>query len=163
MIWKKNKNDFWPIFDVTFYKNCNGLSFYWFLSYVFLKNDNGYFKNCRHCNIQISKWLTIWSRCPLPPFLQGGGYCLQKGGACIFWSFRRGVGWVKTGLDFRGKLISFKLTNKDSIIRKTSWNLAIHYVNTTFDFFGNSLLEKGKYLVIETSYFCVQWSVLCFV
>ena len=32
----------------------------------------------------------------------------------------------------------------------------MHYVNTTFDFFGNSLLEKGKYLVIETSYFCVE-------
>ena len=31
----------------------------------------------------------------------------------------------------------------------------MYYVNTTFDFFGNSLLEKGKYLVIE-SYFCVE-------
>ena len=28
----------------------------------------------------------------------------------------------------------------------------MHYVNTTFDFWGNSLLEKGKYLVIESSY-----------
>ena len=31
----------------------------------------------------------------------------------------------------------------------------MHYVNTTFDFWGNSLLEKGKYLVIE-SYFSVE-------
>ena len=29
----------------------------------------------------------------------------------------------------------------------------MYYVNTTFDFFANSLLEKGKYLVIESSYF----------
>ena len=34
--------------------------------------------------------------------------------------------------------------------------LNMHYVNTTFDFWGNSLLEKGKYLVIESSYFCVE-------
>ena len=34
----------------------------------------------------------------------------------------------------------------------------MHYdhVNTTFDFLGNSLLEKGKYLVIESSCFCVE-------
>ena len=31
----------------------------------------------------------------------------------------------------------------------------MHYVNTTFDFFENSLSEKGKYLAIE-SYFCVE-------
>ena len=30
------------------------------------------------------------------------------------------------------------------------------YVNTTFDFFGNSHLEKGKSLVIESSHFCVE-------
>ena len=29
----------------------------------------------------------------------------------------------------------------------------MHYVNTTFDFLGNSLLEKEKYLVIESSNF----------
>ena len=44
-------------------------------------------------------------------------------------------------------LISFKFVNKDSIIRKTS---------TTFNFGGNSLLEKGNYLVIESSCFCVE-------
>ena len=32
----------------------------------------------------------------------------------------------------------------------------MNYVNTTFDFLGNSLLEKGKYLDIESSYFCVE-------
>ena len=30
----------------------------------------------------------------------------------------------------------------------------MHYVNTAFDFLGNCLLEKGKYVAIE-SYFCV--------
>ena len=30
-------------------------------------------------------------------------------------------------------------------------------LSTTFDFWGNSLLKKkGKYLVIELSYFCVE-------
>ena len=29
----------------------------------------------------------------------------------------------------------------------------MHYVNTTFDFGGDSLLEKGKYLAIIFSYF----------
>ena len=32
----------------------------------------------------------------------------------------------------------------------------MHYVNIAFDFFGNCLLEKGKYVVIESSYFCVE-------
>ena len=32
----------------------------------------------------------------------------------------------------------------------------MHYVNTAFDFWGNSRLEKGKYLVIESSYFYVE-------
>ena len=32
----------------------------------------------------------------------------------------------------------------------------IRYINTTFDFSGNSLLEKEKYLVAETSWFCVE-------
>ena len=32
----------------------------------------------------------------------------------------------------------------------------MHYVNTTFDFGGNSPLEKGKHLVIESSYICVE-------
>ena len=32
----------------------------------------------------------------------------------------------------------------------------MHYVNATFDFWGKYLLEKGKYLVIESSYFCVE-------
>ena len=41
-------------------------------------------------------------------------------------------------------LISFKFANKCSIIRKTSWKFPIHYVNTTFDFFGNSFTEQGK-------------------
>ena len=36
------------------------------------------------------------------------------------------------------------------------------YVNTTFDFLGNSLLEKGKYLVFESSYFCVEKSTMKF-
>ena len=31
----------------------------------------------------------------------------------------------------------------------------MHYVNITFGFVGNSLLEKGKYLVIE-AFFCVE-------
>ena len=30
------------------------------------------------------------------------------------------------------------------------------YVNTAFDALGNSLLEKGKYFVTESSYFCVE-------
>ena len=29
----------------------------------------------------------------------------------------------------------------------------MHYVNTAFNFLGNCLLEKGKYVVIESSYF----------
>ena len=49
-------------------------------------------------------------------------------------------------------LISFKFANKDSIIRKAS----MHYVNTTFKVLRNSLLEKGKYLVTELSYFSVE-------
>ena len=52
-------------------------------------------------------------------------------------------------------LISFKFANKDSIIRKTSWKLPMHYINTTFHFFGNSPLEKRKHLVID-SYFLVE-------
>ena len=28
--------------------------------------------------------------------------------------------------------------------------------NTAFDFLGDCILEKGKYVVIESSYFCVQ-------
>ena len=42
-------------------------------------------------------------------------------------------------------LINFKFANEDSM----------HYVDTTFDFFGNYLLENKKYL-IESSYFCVE-------
>ena len=53
-------------------------------------------------------------------------------------------------------LINFKFTNKDSIIRKTSLKLSMYYVNTTFYFLGNPLLEKGNYLVIESSYFCLE-------
>ena len=53
-------------------------------------------------------------------------------------------------------LISFKFSNKDSIIRKTSRKFPMHYVNTTFDFFWEFLLEKGKDLVIESSYFYVE-------
>ena len=54
-------------------------------------------------------------------------------------------------------LISFKFVNKGSIIRNASWKFSMHSVNTTFDFLGNSLLEKGKYLVIESSFFvCVE-------
>ena len=53
-------------------------------------------------------------------------------------------------------LISFKFANKDSIIRKTAWKFPMHYVNTTFNILGNSLVEKGKYLVIESSYFFVE-------
>ena len=33
-------------------------------------------------------------------------------------------------------------------------NSLMHHVNTTFNFWLNSLLEKGNYLVIESSYFC---------
>ena len=32
----------------------------------------------------------------------------------------------------------------------------MHNVNTEFDFFGNYLLEKGAYVVIESSCFCVE-------
>ena len=32
----------------------------------------------------------------------------------------------------------------------------MHYVNTAFDFFGNALLEHGKYLVTESLCFCVE-------
>ena len=53
-------------------------------------------------------------------------------------------------------LISFKFANKDSINRKTSRKFSMHYVNTTCAFWGNSLLEKGKYLVLESSHFCVE-------
>ena len=53
-------------------------------------------------------------------------------------------------------IISFKFANKDSIIWKTSLKSPIHYLNIIFDFGENSLLEKGKYLVIESSYFCVE-------
>ena len=31
----------------------------------------------------------------------------------------------------------------------------MNYVNTAFNFLGNYVLEKGKYVVIESSYFCV--------
>ena len=62
---------------------------------------------------------------------------------------------VKTFHEWKA-LISFKFANKDSIIRKIFWNFLMHYVNTTFNFFGNSLLKKGKYLVIESSYFCLE-------
>ena len=31
----------------------------------------------------------------------------------------------------------------------------MHYVNTAFDFLVNYLLEKIKYVVIESSYFCI--------
>ena len=50
-------------------------------------------------------------------------------------------------------LISFKFANKDIMIRKTFWKYPIHYVNSTFRLLENSLTEKGKYLVIESSYF----------
>ena len=58
-------------------------------------------------------------------------------------------------------LISFTFANKDSIIWKTSLKSPMHYLNIIFDFGGNSLwgefyLEKVKYLVIESSYFCVE-------
>ena len=33
----------------------------------------------------------------------------------------------------------------------------MYYANTTIDFLGNSLLEKGKYLVIESN-FCLQYN-----
>ena len=36
----------------------------------------------------------------------------------------------------------------------------MHYVNTAFDFLGNYLLEKIKYVVIESSYFCIIKKVL---
>ena len=36
----------------------------------------------------------------------------------------------------------------------------MRYVNTTFNFLGNSLTEKGKSLVFESSYFCVDNYVL---
>ena len=32
----------------------------------------------------------------------------------------------------------------------------MQYVNTAFDFGGNCFLENGKYVVIESSYFCVE-------
>ena len=32
----------------------------------------------------------------------------------------------------------------------------MHYVNTAFDFLGNGLLQKGNYVIIESSYFCVE-------
>ena len=32
----------------------------------------------------------------------------------------------------------------------------MHFVNTAFYFWGNCLLEKGKYVVIESLYFCVE-------
>ena len=61
---------------------------------------------------------------------------------------------LKTFHEYKA-LITFKFTNKDSIIRKTSWKFLMHYVNTTFEFLGNSILEKRKYLVIESSYFFI--------
>ena len=63
---------------------------------------------------------------------------------------------LKTFLEYKA-LINFKFANKDSIYTKTSENSPyIIYVNTTFDFLGNSLSEEGKYLVIESSYCCVE-------
>ena len=63
---------------------------------------------------------------------------------------------LKTFHEYKA-LISFKFGNKDSIIRKTSRKFPMHYVNTKFDFGGNSLIKEGKYLVIdlviESSYF----------
>ena len=32
----------------------------------------------------------------------------------------------------------------------------MRYMNIVFDFSGNCVLEKGKYLAIESSYFCVE-------
>ena len=50
-------------------------------------------------------------------------------------------------------LISFKFANKYSIIRKISLKFPMHYAHSIFG--GNSLIENGNYLVVESSYFCV--------
>ena len=80
---------------------------------------------------------------------------------------QRFSGVLKGGVDLSGEglggftfhqykaLTSFKFSNKDSI-RKTFSKFLMHYVNTTFDFWGNFLIEKGKYLVIESSCFCAE-------
>ena len=62
-----------------------------------------------------------------------------------------------TSLQFLDVPINLKFANKDSIIRKTSWKFHVHYVNTAFDFLGNCLLEKRKYVAIESSYFSVEY------
>ena len=42
-------------------------------------------------------------------------------------------------------------------MRKTSRKFQVHYVKKAFDFLGNCLLEKEKYVVIESSYFSVGY------
>ena len=42
-----------------------------------------------------------------------------------------------------------KFANKDGIISKTSRKFPMHYVNTTFEFLGNSLIENGKYFLLN--------------
>ena len=75
---------------------------------------------------------------------------------CLASSLQMSPTWkLKTSHQYKA-LISFKFANKDSIIRKTAWKFPMHYVNTTFNILGNSLIKKGKYLVIESSYFCVE-------
>ena len=46
---------------------------------------------------------------------------------------------------------NFKFTNKDSLIRKTSWKFHMHYVNTALNFLANSF---GKNKV------CCYWIII---
>ena len=104
-------------------------------------------------------------QCPPPPLLQGEGLkisMLPKKWRLELFEFTRGGRVNLSGEGLGGftfhqykALTSFKFSNKDSI-RKTFSKFLMHYVNTTFDFWGNFLIEKGKYLVIESSCFCAE-------
>ena len=50
------------------------------------------------------------------------------------------------------KMSDFLILNRDKWLRQTKQLIDCN-LNTTFDLWGNSFLEKGKYLVIESSLF----------
>ena len=56
----------------------------------------------------------------------------------------------------------FKFANKVKVIAKMSSKFPTRYVNTTFNFLGNFLVEEGKYFVTESSDFCLEWWNLSF-
>ena len=99
-------------------------------------------------------------------------HCWQNGGTFTFWIFRVGVGGGASELKggsgfFQGgaENLSHKIKNVNNCNNDhhVLYVLTIFkYLKTsenspwTFSFWGNSLIEEGKYLVIEWSYLCVE-------